>query len=246
MIYLLSALLFLFGYTLNMFYISVLYHRGLTHQAVTLGPFLQGLLKKTGVWMTGLDPKTWACMHRIHHTYADTERDPHSPRNWGVWGVWVGQYKSYLNIQKQLLLKNLDYTKLVHDIPFDVSGVLKKNRSWLPYILHGLVAVGLYGISGSFLIGLGYFLGLMSHPFQGWLVNALAHRYGHRNFSTQDESTNNSWVGLLVFGEGYQNNHHQFPHRAKFSVKWYEFDAGYVMCVLSEKLGLLKINQGKV
>ena len=86
-------------------------------------------------------------------------------------------------------------------------------------------------------------MGIMGHPFQGWLVNALAHRYGKRNFSTNDESTNNTLVGLFVFGEGYQNNHHHAPHSAKFSVKWNEIDFGYTMCLIAEVFGLLKINR---
>jgi stearoyl-CoA desaturase (Delta-9 desaturase) len=239
--YIISAIVFFSAYTLNMFYISVLYHRGLAHGSVKLGPILNTLLKRTGVWITGLDPKTWACMHRIHHLYSDTENDPHSPKRWGVFGVWIGQYRSYLKIQSELLRKNFEYLKVVQDIPFDVSKLFKLNGSWLPYIIHFFTAITIGFTFHSVLIPVAYFLGLMSHPFQGWLVNAFAHRYGRRNFSTNDESTNNTLVGLLVFGEGYQNNHHHYPERAKFSVKWYEFDAGYLLCWLSEKFGLLQI-----
>jgi len=233
---------FFFGYTLNMFYISVLYHRGLTHRAVELGPFFKFLLQRTGVWITGLDPKTWACMHRIHHLHSDTSLDPHSPRNWGIWGVWKGQYKSYLGIQKELMAKNKTYTEIVQDITFDVSNIFFKNGSWFPYAMHLVIALGLYGFFDSFWVGAGYFLGLMSHPFQGWLVNAFAHKYGPRNFETDDDSTNNTFVGLFVFGEGYQNNHHRYPERAKFSVKWHEIDLGFALCLLSAKLGLLKFS----
>jgi stearoyl-CoA desaturase (delta-9 desaturase) len=236
-----ALVIFISAYSLNMFYISVLYHRGLTHSSVKLGPFLFGLLKRTGAWMTGLDPKTWACMHRIHHEHSDTELDPHSPHRWGLFGVWKGQYLSYLKIQTELLKKNKDYLKVVEDIPFEVSSLFRKNGSWLPYLFHFLLAGGITYMTQSIPIGLAYFLGLMSHPFQGWLVNAFAHRYGRRNFSTNDHSTNNTLVGLLVFGEGYQNNHHRFPEKAKFSLKWYEFDAGYLLCFVSEKLGLLRI-----
>ncbi len=234
---------FLFGYIINMFYISVLYHRALTHKAIILGPKMMSWLGLTGGWFTGLDPKTWACMHRLHHMYSDTEKDPHSPSTFGVFGVWVGQYKSYLQIQQRLLKNDPEYTSLVSDIPFDVGITNRYNLSWLPYIVHGILAFTLSHFFQSQLIGVAYFMGIMSHPVQGWMVNALAHRFGHRNFETNDQSTNNTFVGLFVFGEGYQNNHHHFPKRAKFSVKWYEVDVGYGMSLVAEALGLLKINR---
>jgi stearoyl-CoA desaturase (delta-9 desaturase) len=240
-----AFLFFGFGYVVNMYYISILYHRGLTHKAVLMGPKLMAWLGLTGSWFTGLDPKTWACMHRLHHTHSDTKLDPHSPTTYGVLGVWVGQYKSYLNIQKGLLSKDTKFTDIVSDIPFDVNFIYKKNLSWLPYLVHGAVAIILSNIFNHFWVGGAYFLGMMSHPVQGWMVNALAHRYGKRNFETNDQSTNNTFVGLFVFGEGYQNNHHRFPERAKFSVKWNEIDMGYALCLISEGLGLLKINRAQ-
>jgi stearoyl-CoA desaturase (delta-9 desaturase) len=235
---------FLFGYVLNMFYISILYHRALTHKSISLGPKMTAWLGLSGSWFTGLDPKTWACMHRLHHMHADAEKDPHSPAHLGVIGVWAGQYKAYLTIQENLIKGDQELNKLVADIPFDVSILNKKNLSWLPYIFHGLVAFLLSSTFHSSFIGIAYFLGMMSHPVQGWMVNALAHRFGSRNFDTADQSTNNMFVGLFVFGEGYQNNHHHFPKRAKFSVKWNEIDPGYGLCVMAEWMGLLKINRG--
>ena len=233
---------FFFGYTINMFYISVLYHRALTHKSILLGPKMLKWLGLTGVWFTGLDPKTWACMHRLHHTYSDTDKDPHSPARFGVLGVWISQYTSYMEIQKKLLAQDPELNLLVKDIPFNVSYTNRKNLSWLPYIIHGIIGFVLGSWLNGF-AGAAYFLGMMSHPVQGWMVNALAHKYGKRNFSTPDQSTNNTLVGIFVFGEGYQNNHHHAPQNAKFSVKWYEIDFGYLMCLISEKIGILKINR---
>ena len=238
----LTLICFFFGYTINMFYISVLYHRALTHKSIELGPLMTKWLGLTGVWFTGLDPKTWACMHRLHHMYSDTDKDPHSPARFGVIGVWISQYKSYIEIQNKLLSQDKELYLLVKDIPFDVSFTNRHNMTWLPYIIHGLVGFFL-GSWFTSIAGVAYFLGMMSHPLQGWMVNALAHKYGRRNFNTPDQSTNNTLVGLFVFGEGYQNNHHHAPQSAKFSYKWYEIDFGYTLCVFAEKIGLLKINR---
>jgi stearoyl-CoA desaturase (Delta-9 desaturase) len=234
--------LFFFGYLLNMFYITVLYHRALTHGAILLGPKMMKLLSLTGIWITGLDPKAWASMHRLHHLHSDTERDPHSPVQLGIMGVWIGQYVAYKEILKKLINKNdAALNKLIVDIPFDVSFLSRRELSSVPYLVHALIALVLGNMAGSTLIGVAYFLGIMSHPVQGWMVNALAHRFGSRNYATDDNSKNNFIVSLLVFGEGFQNNHHAHPKRANFAAKGMELDLGYVMCLVAEKLTLFKI-----
>ena len=238
-----AVALFSFGYLINIFYITVLYHRGLTHGSVLLNPKLVTWLRWTGVWVTGLDPKAWACMHRLHHMYSDTELDPHSPKVYGVFGVAPQQLYSYENVLKNLIRKNSKFTKIVSDISFEVS-ILNRKKLWiLPYLLHLATGIVIGVATGSFILGSVYFIGIMSHPIQGWMVNALAHKYGYRNFATKDESTNNWLVSFLVFGEGYQNNHHARPKRANFAIRRNEFDFGYGLCLLSQKMGLLKLPQ---
>ena len=238
------ALIFLCGYMINMFYITVLYHRGLTHGAVILSPAVLKFLEYTGVWVTGLDPKAWSTMHRLHHLHSDSKDDPHSPVHQGVFGVWVGQYKSYKNIIAKILDKtDLQINQVSNEIPIELSWISKHGFSNFPYYLHIAVGLLLVFSFGSVALGFAYVLGLLSHPVQGWMVNSLAHRYGRRNFPTNDHSKNNLFVAYFVFGEGLQNNHHAHPGRAKFSFKFPEFDAGYWMCWLAERVGLVKINR---
>lgn len=238
----LAITLFLFGYALNMFTISVLYHRSLAHTSVTLSPLATFMLKHFGVWITGLDPVAWAAMHRLHHQHSDQKADPHSPTHQGVMGVWKGQYLAYRSITEGLMKGDEKLKRVVRDLPFGISRIQYLNLSTLPYVIHALIGVGLWLTLDSFWCGAGYFLGIMSHPIQGWMVNALAHSYGGRNFETPDDSRNNLWVAWLVFGEGLQNNHHAHPNRANFSFKWHEPDMGYVLCRLAQIFRFLKIN----
>ena len=48
---------------------------------------------------------------------------------------------------------------------------------------------------------------------------------------------------FVIFGEGYQNNHHAYPRSARFSYKRPEIDIGYAMCRLLEKVGCLEIER---
>jgi len=234
---------FALTYLINIFYISVLYHRGLTHSAVTLGSAARRFVASTGNWITGMDPLAWCCMHRMHHRYSDTPLDPHSPVTRGVWPVFMAQLDSYKSTLKGLLKGEDFYVSQVRDLDFPVSWLNRKKRWALPYLLHAGIGLVLAIGFRVPLLGLSYWLGMMSHPIQGWMVNALAHSWGHRNFSTPDNSRNNTLVAWLVMGEGFQNNHHFSPASARFSYQRWEVDLGYVLCLIAEKAGVLQVRR---
>jgi len=240
--YLLCAVVFLLAYTLNIFYITVFYHRGLAHGAVTLKPWLRRTVVCTGNWVTGLDPKGWSCMHRLHHMYSDTPQDPHSPVFQGVFPLLLGQLHSYNTTLVRLIKKQEPQTTLMRDLDFPVNW-LNRNKLWfIPYAVHAAIAAAVGFYFHTWLLAYCYWAGIMSHPIQGWMVNALAHTYGYRNFDTPDNSRNNTMVALLVAGEGYQNNHHQAPKSARFSARGREVDWGYFLCRWAERFHLLDIN----
>ncbi|HEX9699006.1 MAG TPA: hypothetical protein VGD06_06050, partial [Acidobacteriota bacterium] len=51
-------------------------------------------------------------------------------------------------------------------------------------------------------------------------------------------STNNWWVALLSFGEGWHNNHHAFARSARHGLRWWEVDMTWWTIRLMEKLHL--------
>ncbi len=233
---------FVSAYTLNVIYVSVFYHRAFTHRAIQLHPWLEFFVIHTGSWVTGLDPKGWACMHRLHHQYSDTPMDPHSPTINGIWSVLPRQLYSYKKTLAALILKRKSYLSVVSDIDFPVNWLNKKHLWTIPYLLQAAIAITLGITFDAWLLAACYWIGMMSHPIQGWMVNALAHRYGYRNFNTPDNSKNNSAVAWLVFGEGYQNNHHHLPSSAKFSARPSEVDLGYLICRIFSIFGLLSFS----
>ena len=237
----LCLVVFAGAYTLNMTYISVFYHRAFTHDAVSINPRLRPFIIQTSNWVTGIDLKAWACMHRMHHTYSDTMKDPHSPKRWGIFGTALGQLHSYNQTLRGLIKNRPEYTAVVKDLDFPVSDLNRRGLWLVPYIFHGLIWLILGLVFNAWLLGTAYFLGMMSHPVQGWLVNSFGHAVGYRNFNCSDDSRNNTLVAWTCFGEGYQNNHHRFPRSAKFSMKWFEFDVGYVVTKVLAALGIVEI-----
>jgi len=79
----------------------------------------------------------------------------------------------------------------------------------------------------------------LGHHFT-WMVNSVTHIWGERRFNTRDDSTNNWWVALLTFGEGWHNNHHAHPTSARHGLAWYELDITWIEIWVLGKLGLAK------
>jgi len=236
---------FLAAYTLHLGYITVFYHRALAHRAVSLRPGTLRFVLLTGNWVTGLDPKAWACMHRMHHAFSDGPHDPHSPAQAGVLGVLVAQLRAYERTLYALLGRHPDYLRHVRDLDFPVHWLNGRGLWWLPYALHTALA-GIIGLAAGPWLGLAYGVGLMSHPLEGWVINSLGHAVGPRNFDTPDNSRNPWLAALLIYGEGLQNNHHRYPASARFAYRWWEPDLGFALCRLLEALGVLTIDRARL
>jgi stearoyl-CoA desaturase (delta-9 desaturase) len=75
------------------------------------------------------------------------------------------------------------------------------------------------------------------------VINGLGHAIGYRNFECRDAATNVLPWGVLMGGEELHNNHHAFPSSAKFNLRPWEFDIGWVYISVLSKLGLAKIRR---
>jgi stearoyl-CoA desaturase (delta-9 desaturase) len=71
-----------------------------------------------------------------------------------------------------------------------------------------------------------------------WLGNSLPHRWGYRNYQTDDNSHNNVLVAIITNGEGWHNNHHADPSSASNQHRWWELDLTYGFLRLLVVFGL--------
>ena len=77
-------------------------------------------------------------------------------------------------------------------------------------------------------------------PIHGFIVNWFGHRVGYRNFDEiKDNSKNSLPLDFLMMGELYQNNHHKFPNKRNFALKWFELDIGYVVASFFKKINVV-------
>ena len=111
------------------------------------------------------------------------------------------------------------------------------------YFIHIQVALGIifYLIGGISWVVWGIFVRIVLVYHVTWLVNSACHMWGYKNFELKDDlSTNCWWSAILSFGEGWHNNHHKHPKKAKHGLKLYEIDLTWVSIWVLYKLGLIK------
>ncbi len=101
-----------------------------------------------------------------------------------------------------------------------------------------VINLALFGVAGLAIWG----IQMLWIPFwAAGVVNGLGHWWGYRNFETTDQARNLTPWGLWIGGEELHNNHHAFPSSARFALRKFEFDIGWVVIRACEKLGLAKV-----
>lgn len=208
------------------------YHRLLTHRSFKAPKWLEYTLTAFGTMSVQDDAPKWVATHRIHHQFTETERDPHSTKP-GFWWAHIGWIlKGTAQDHDKATLK-----KYVPDLMKDKFHVFLAKYYYVPLILSGFL---LFAIGGWGMVFWGVFVRVVVGWHTTWFVNSLSHIFGRRPFETNDNSTNNWFVAVLTFGEGWHNNHHAFPTSARHGLKWYQFDMNWIAIRIFEKLGWAK------
>ena len=214
-------------YLLGGFGITMGYHRLLTHRSFQTPKFVEYILTFFGVLSNQGGPIQWVAAHRVHHQHSDEEGDPHSPRDGGFWA-----HALWLMFENNVLDNPSEYNKYVLDLRKDrVHVFFDKYFFLIPLAFGGVLYVaGQWwgGLGMSWLVW-GFFVRTVLVLNATHLVNSASHKWGYRTYETRDDSTNLWWVALLSLGEGWHNNHHKFPRSARHGLRWWEFDATYVL-----------------
>jgi len=216
---------------------SVYLHRGLAHRALNLHPFADWIFRFVLWFTTGQNRREWVAVHRKHHAFTDTERDPHSPLVHGFWKIQL--WNVYYYVREARNPETL--ARWAKDIRDDVWDRVLFNKGTLG---------GVVGIAAAMLVlGPGWGLLLAVSHFVLYVfvlapsINGLGHWWGYRNFVTEDASTNMTPIAAWIGGEELHNNHHAYATSAKLSNKWYEIDLGWMYICLLEALGLAQVKK---
>jgi stearoyl-CoA desaturase (delta-9 desaturase) len=125
--------------------------------------------------------------------------------------------------------------RYVPDLAEDNFHVWVTKYHLVPTVILGLA---LLAIGGLPFVLWGIFFRTVAGLHTTWLVNSVSHIWGSRRFETRDTSTNNWWVALLSFGDGWHNNHHANPVSARHGLEWYEIDVNWYTIWIFKQLGL--------
>ncbi len=209
--------------------ITLGFHRLVTHRSFQAPKWLEYFLVFCGTLACQGGPIEWIGLHRIHHLHSDQELDPHDS-NKGFW--W-----SHLNWMLHKSPANAEVPRFTKDIADDpVYQFLQNNMIWVQVALGAVLLL----IGGWPCVFWGVFFRVVFVYHCTWLVNSATHKFGYRSHESGDHSTNCWWVALLVFGEGWHNNHHAYQYSARHGLQWWEFDLTWVTIQFLQVLGLAK------
>ena len=220
--------------------VTIYLHRCQAHRALDLHPVVAHFFR-FWLWLTtGMVTKEWAAIHRKHHAKCETEEDPHSPQTRGINRVlWLGVFLYVKEAHNKETIERYghgtpdDWIERKLYTPHSVAGVML-------LLIFDLLAFGL--VPGALI----WLTQVAWIPFwAAGVINGVGHFLGYRSWDVPaPDASRNIWpFAFWIGGEELHNNHHAFPASARFSVKWYEFDIGWLYIRILESLGLVTVKK---
>jgi stearoyl-CoA desaturase (Delta-9 desaturase) len=229
------AIYLLIATQITIFSVTLYLHRSMAHRGVDFHPLVAHMFRFWTWLTTSMVTKEWVAIHRKHHAKCETEEDPHSPVQKGIKTVfWRG-----VELYREARLQREDIEKYGKGCPDDwIERHLYTPHATMGPTLLLFISFALFGFAGVAV----WAVQMLWIPFwAAGVVNGLGHWWGYRNFVTDDTATNLTPWGLWIGGEELHNNHHAFPSSAKFALRKWELDIGWIVIKACEAVGLAKV-----
>lgn len=170
----------------------------------------------------------WVGVHREHHRFCDTERDPHSPLHRSRWHI---QFLSYFNrVKPQYIL----------DVARDTK------HQWF-YQWYWALNLALWAALAAVDVGLlaGWLAVLGLTVFKLHTINSLCHATPRWLLPIDNTHTSTNSVLMVLLninnGEAWHKNHHVNASAWSFRQRWYEIDPPAAVIWLLTRLGWAKV-----
>ena len=239
---------FLLHWYSSLFFQTFFLHRYASHQMFTMSPFWEKVFFVLTWVVQGsnyLSAYGYGIMHRMHHAFADTENDPHSPKYdetifkmmWKTKTIYSDLNNGVMKVDKRFTDGAPQWKK------FDLFA-----RSWVSRSAWGAAYFSAYLIyADAWWLWLLLPAQFLLSPIHGAIINWFAHKYGYRNFEVKDTSKNFLPFDFLMMGESYHNNHHNHGSRANFGgFRWHEIDPTYLIIKVLAALKIIRLKQKDV
>lgn len=238
---------FIAHWYLSLFAQTFFLHRYAAHQMFTMSKTAEKVFYVLTFIFQGssyLSPRAYGIMHRLHHAYADTEHDPHSPQYSDnlfhmMWKTKNNYYKILTEPDSvdEKFTKNVPYWPFMEKIADNWMSRLAWIAFYTAFYLQFATQWWMY-----LLLPIHYVMG----PVHGAIINWFAHKFGYINFEVSDTSKNLLPFDFLMFGEGYHNNHHAHGSRANFGgIRWHELDPAYPIILFFDWIGIIRLRKRK-
>jgi stearoyl-CoA desaturase (delta-9 desaturase) len=235
---------FLTHWFVSLFCQTFFLHRYGAHKMFTTSPFWEKffyLLTFISQGSSFLNPRAYAILHRMHHAYSDTEKDPHSPHFFrDVWEMTMHTKEIYSNYANH----KVEPEKAFRGNYPEWKALDKIGDMWIVRILFGVLYVLFYIKFATawwmfLLLPIHFFMG----PIHGAIVNWCGHKYGYSNYDNADQSKNTLPIDIFLMGELMQNNHHKKPNSINFAQKKFEIDPSYQIIKVLTFFRIIKLRK---
>jgi stearoyl-CoA desaturase (Delta-9 desaturase) len=239
-----AVILFFLGHWfLSLFLHSFFLHRYVSHKMYTTSRNWEKVFYFSTWFVLGssfLVPRAYGVLHRMHHAYSDTDKDPHSP--YFFKDIWHMMFHTALIFRSFVKRKNIPEAQFTNAYLPQWDNLDKIGH----HIITRLSFIALYTTFYIlFAPNYWFFLLLPVHilmgPVQGAIVNWCGHKYGYANYNNGDHSKNSSPWGVILMGELFQNNHHHQKDNANFARKWFEFDLTYQLMLILNRMKIIQL-----
>ena len=182
-------------------------HRYLAHKSYNTTALKEKILLLCA-FLTGQGAAlSWVAVHRNHHAYEDTDKDPHSPQFISYWRLVFGlfprqEYKIAI-IADMIRSKNKKYF------------IFENNYYWLMWSALWV---------SSYLISFYLFYFIVSGAALWYLCTQLVNIVAHDSLANSSNKTDENAVAVnsvflnVVTGAGHHNNHHSNPKNYNYRV----------------------------
>ncbi len=231
---------------LSLFCQTFFLHRYSAHKMFTMTKFWERFFYMLTYLSQGssyLSPRAYAVLHRMHHAFSDTPRDPHSPHHtknvftmmWKTKDIYNAVLHRTSGVEKQFD-RNYPVWEMVERVGDSPVSRLLWGGLYILFYLFAYLYLDMHW-AFFFLLPIHFLMG----PIHGAIVNWSGHKYGYANFDNHDKSKNSLMLDFLMMGELFQNNHHKQPNSANFGAKWFEIDPTYPVIKLLHKLNIIQL-----